>query len=70
MKDKGYPIPQDFIYYHYGPYSQELSATISELVSFGLLNETQTSQGYEYSLTEDGKELINLLEEKKVRRKT
>lgn len=64
MKDKGYPIPQDFIYYHYGPYSRELSATIAELVSFGLLNETQTPQVYEYGLTEEGKEFINLLEEK------
>lgn len=62
MKNNGFPIPQDFIYYRYGPYSQELSATVSELATFGLLDETSTSSGYKYKITQDGKDFLNLLE--------
>lgn len=66
MKNKRFPIPQNFTYYHYGPYSQELNSTVSELTASGLLEETNTPQGYEYKLTEDGKAFINLLEKNKL----
>lgn len=66
MKNERFPIPQNFIYYHYGPYSQELNATVSELTASGLLTETNTPQGYEYKLTDDGKAFINLLEKNKL----
>lgn len=61
-------IPFSFSYksYYYGPYSEDLSGTISMLVGVKVLKETMVSVGYnsyryDYSLTEQGQILFNNL---------
>lgn len=64
MKILGFPVPIDFIYHRYGPYSPELSATISDLNALGLLKENYKNQIYEYEITREGKGFLRLLEKK------
>jgi uncharacterized protein YwgA len=66
MKNLGFPVSLNFIYHRYGPYSPELSATISELNSLGLLKEDYKSQIYEYKITRTGKNFLKLLEKNKL----
>lgn len=62
IKNLGFPIPLDFIYYRYGPYSPELGATISNLNALRLLKESHRKQIFEYEITKNGKAFIKLLE--------
>lgn len=52
-----------FVYHHYGPYSQQLSDVLRELVAAGLVAELRSEYGedqvkYVYRLTESGKEWL------------
>ena len=69
MKNLGFPVPVDFIYHRYGPYSPELSATISDLNALGLLKENHKNQIYEYEITREGKGFLRLLEKKNLIKK-
>ncbi len=53
----------DFAYHHYGPYSRELSDTLQDVVSAGLVKEEQEKYSEEqvrfaYNLTDSGKEWL------------
>lgn len=66
MKSLSYPMPLHFSYHRYGPYSPELSVTVSELSSLGLLKEKYKKQSYEYEITKKGKSFLKLLEKNKL----
>ena len=58
LQQLGYPLPDRFIWHHFGPYSHELAALLDELVSLGFVDqEQQTSRSghrFRYALTADG----------------
>lgn len=58
----------DFIPYYYGPYSDDLSEYVEDLISYGFLVEKRTRLSndvyrYDYELTESGKDLLNKIQE-------
>jgi uncharacterized protein YwgA len=58
----------DFTPYYYGPYSDDLSEYIEDLVSYGLLVEKRTRlfgdvNRYDYELTEKGEKLFETMRE-------
>ncbi len=64
----GLPFSFDFRPYYYGPYSEELSDTLNTLVGVKLLKETiipvsSNSFRYDYTLTQQGKELFDKFQE-------
>ena len=66
MQRIGFPDQLDFIYHRYGPYSAELSSTMSDLSVFGLVREISKNKVFEYELTKKGKTFIKLLEKNKL----
>src|SRR5947209_3851941 len=58
-----FPFDFDFRPYFYGPYSEDLSDSFSNLVSLNVLSETITALDfdrflYSYRLTDEGKKLV------------
>lgn len=59
-----FPFQERFQFHFYGPYSEELTLRVEELCNMGFLNEVKEKKGgyyqYRYTLTEPGKEFLNL----------
>ena len=66
MQRIGFPNQFDFIYHRFGPYSAELSSTMSDLSALGLVKETNEKKVFEYKITKEGKTFIKLLEKNKL----
>ncbi|NPV72680.1 MAG: hypothetical protein HPY89_02550 [Pelotomaculum sp.] len=64
LQSLGYPYGMDYIYCHYGPYSPQLQFEVDRLAEKGLINEQYFNQAYQYSITEEGRELGRFLDEK------
>ena len=61
------PIGFDFVPYYYGPYSKTLAGTIQSLVGAGYVHEDHMEVDadifqYEYSLTEQGRRVIQQIQ--------
>ncbi|QGP92722.1 hypothetical protein MGLY_21110 [Neomoorella glycerini] len=61
LQSLGYAFPEEFSYYLYGPYSPELQFEVKAMVDKGLIQENRDGDIYSYSLTENGEEVLNLL---------
>jgi uncharacterized protein YwgA len=63
-KKISFPFHEKFQFHFYGPYSEELTLRIEELCNMGYLNESKEKKNgyhqYCYSLTESGKEFLQL----------
>jgi uncharacterized protein YwgA len=61
-----FPFHERFQFHFYGPYSEELTLRVEELCNMGFLEEIKEKKGgyfqYRYTLTEEGKEFLNLNE--------
>ncbi|MDD1776842.1 MAG: hypothetical protein LUQ65_01645 [Candidatus Helarchaeota archaeon] len=61
MKYIGFPIEARFSMHYYGPYSADLAVQIDHLVNRNLIKE-DSSIGYSYELTQEGKKILNEVE--------
>lgn len=59
----GAPYHYKYRYHHFGPYSEQLQAEVSELVEKGYLSETNKDSTYEYAITDKGTMLMERLEQ-------
>lgn len=63
-KKIAFPFQEKFNFHFYGPYSEELTLRVEELVNMGFINEIkETKSGYvqyRYSLTESGEEFLQM----------
>lgn len=63
-KKISFPFQEKYEFHYYGPYSEELTLKIEELCDLGYLNEVKEKKGgyqlYCYSLSEEGKEFLQL----------
>lgn len=63
-KKLDFPFHEKFNFHFYGPYSEELSLRIEELINLEFIHEEKTDRGgyieYRYSLTEAGKEFLKM----------
>lgn len=59
-QQKGWPFPEQYRYYLYGPFSEQLANEIEEMKAFGFVTEEKSGYGAALccSLTQQGKELI------------
>ncbi len=64
-KQLSFPFDEKFQFHFYGPYSEELTVRVEELVNMGFLEETKIKKGgyvqYRYNLTEEGEGFLNML---------
>jgi uncharacterized protein len=47
LQTQGYDFPQDFNYFHYGPYSSDVAFQVDRIVSWDLVKETRGADPYE-----------------------
>ncbi|UAC47965.1 YwgA family protein [Bacillus aquiflavi] len=63
-KKISFPFQEKFQFHFYGPYSEELTLRIEELLNMGFLNEVKEKKGgyvqYRYSLTDSGDEFLKM----------
>ena len=63
-KKLSFPFEERFDFHFYGPYSEELTLKIEELVNMGFLREEKEKKGnflqYRYTLTESGERFLQL----------
>ena len=61
-KKLNFPFEEKFEFHFYGPYSEELTLQLEELINMGFMNEIKENKGsyfqYRYRLTESGEEFI------------
>lgn len=66
-KKISFPFQERFQFHFYGPYSEELTLRVEELCNMGFLHEVKEKKSgfyqYRYTLTENGKEFLNLNED-------
>lgn len=59
-----YPFQEKFNFHFYGPYSEELSLRVEELINLRFINEIKEEKSnyvqYRYSLTEAGEEFLQM----------
>lgn len=64
-KQLSFPFDEKFQFHFYGPYSEELTVRVEELVNMGFLEETVHKRGnysqYHYRLTEAGESFLKTL---------
>lgn len=64
-KQLSFPFDEKFQFHFYGPYSEELTVRVEELVNMGFLEETVQKRGnysqYQYRLTEAGENFLQTL---------
>ncbi|AWI13939.1 MULTISPECIES: YwgA family protein [Bacillaceae] len=67
-KRLSFPYQEKFDFHFYGPYSEELTLQVEELVNMGFLDEVKEKKGgyfqYRYQLTKNGGEFLELFEQK------
>lgn len=67
-KRLSFPYREKFNFHFYGPYSEELTLQVEELVNMGFLDEVKEKKGgyfqYRYQLTENGEEFLDLVTQK------
>lgn len=65
-KKMNFPFQEKFQFHFYGPYSEELTLQLEELVNMGFIEEVKEKKGgyfqYRYSLTTNGEEFISMFE--------
>ena len=61
MKFAGVPFEERYFWHYYGPYSADLALQIDTLVNKGLLEE-KPSIGFEYQITDTGKNALRQIE--------
>lgn len=61
LQYSGSDFNMKYSYYHYGPYSSELQRELEELVDNKYILEEKVGEGYEYSLTNEGRIFLNLI---------
>ncbi|WP_445488931.1 YwgA family protein [Niallia sp. 03133] len=65
-KKLDFPFQEKYQFHFFGPYSEELTLRVEELCNMGFLKEVKEKKGgyfqYRYSLTENGKEFLELNE--------
>ncbi|MFT8321731.1 MAG: YwgA family protein [Bacillus sp. (in: firmicutes)] len=65
-KKLDFPFQEKYQFHFFGPYSEELTLRVEELCNMGFLNEVKEKKGgyfqYRYTLTDDGKEFLELNE--------
>lgn len=65
-KKISFPFHERFQFHFYGPYSEELTLRVEELCNMGFLDEVKEKKGaylqYRYTLTDEGREFLNLNE--------
>lgn len=65
-KKLNFSFQERFEFHFYGPYSEELTLQLEELINMGFLNEVKEKKGgyfqYRYSLTPDGEEFVSMFE--------
>lgn len=63
-KKIAFPFQEKFNFHFYGPYSEELTLRVEELINMGFINETKENKGgyvqYRYALTESGEEFLQV----------
>jgi uncharacterized protein len=63
-KRLSFPYHEKFAFHFYGPYSEELTLQVEELVNMGFLDEVKEKKGgyfqYRYQLTKNGEEFLGL----------
>jgi len=62
IKFAGVPFESSYTWHYYGPYSADLALQIDTLVNKGFLDE-MFSIGYTYRITDEGKNLLQRIEE-------
>ncbi|MCU9613343.1 YwgA family protein [Caldibacillus lycopersici] len=66
-KKLAFPFQEKFQFHFYGPYSEELTLQLEELVNMGLINEIKEKKGgyyqYRYTVTENGEDFIHMFDE-------
>lgn len=67
-KKLDFPFQERFQFHFYGPYSEELTLRVEELTNLGFIEEVKEKKGgyfqYRYTITESGKEFLNMYETK------
>ncbi|WAA12213.1 YwgA family protein [Fervidibacillus halotolerans] len=65
-KKLSFPFQEKFEFHFYGPYSEELTLQIEELINMGFLMEQKEKKGgyiqYRYRLTENGEEFLKTVQ--------
>ncbi|WP_062351765.1 YwgA family protein [Bacillus kwashiorkori] len=65
-KKLAYPFQEKFEFHFYGPYSEELTLQMEELVNMGFLEEVKEKKGgyfqYRYTITDTGEEFLQMYE--------
>lgn len=63
-KRLSFPYQEKFGFHFYGPYSEELTLQVEELVNLGFLEEVKEKKGgyfqYRYKLTDNGEEFLQM----------
>lgn len=63
-KRLSFPYHEKFGFHFYGPYSEELTLQVEELVNLGFLEEVKEKKGgyfqYRYKLTDNGEEFLQM----------
>ncbi|WAA09628.1 YwgA family protein [Fervidibacillus albus] len=65
-KKLSFPFQEKFEFHFFGPYSEELTLQIEELINMGFLTEEKEKKGgyiqYRYELTESGEEFLDTIQ--------
>jgi len=67
-KKLSFPYQEKFQFHFYGPYSEELTLQLEELVNMGFVEEVKEKKNgyyqYRYTLTESGHEFVQMFKQK------
>jgi len=62
LKVAGTPMPFQYEYHHYGPYSSGLQAELDDLAQRGFLSESMHDDTYVYEMTDEGRKFKEKLD--------